>query len=136
MADEIVQPKDISKEMLHSLFTDAYMDASLDSDGDLMLEERHRLWVMPDNDGSRIRLMTLFRANPSSSLSDRITFANSINDDLIVIRAYVREDGNFGFDYYIPVEGGTTKRNIVMATKLFDSLIDAVAREDVNDVMA
>jgi len=136
MADEIVHPQDISKEMLHSLFTDAYMDASFDSDGDLMLEERYRLWVLPHPEGSQIRVMSLFRANPSSSLSDRIAFANSVNDDLVVIRAYVREDGSFGFDYYIPVEGGTTKRNIVMATKLFASLLDAVARKDVDDVMA
>lgn len=136
MADEIVHPKDISGKMLHSLFTSAYMDASLDSDGDLMIKEGFSFWVFPQADGRRIRLMGLFRANSSSSLSDRLVFVNRVNDELVLIRAYLRENGNFGFDYYIHVEGGITKRNIVIATKLFASLIGTAVRKDENDVVA
>ncbi len=136
MADEMVFPEDISKEMLHSLYTDAYVDVSYDEDGDLLLRERYAFWAFPEADGKRIRLASLFRANENSNVADRFKFVNRINDELIMVRAYVRSNGNFGFDYYIPVEGGISKRNIVMATKLFASLLSAVARKDEEDVMA
>jgi hypothetical protein len=137
MADEIVYPQNLTKDMLYTLFDNAYMSVSMDDDGDLKLKEGFNYWVFPEAEGRRIRLMSQFRANPSSSLTDRLTYANKINDDLVVIRAYVRQDsGNIGFDYYITIEGGITKRNIIAATKFFISLVESALRKDEHDVIA
>ena len=85
---------------------------------------------------SRFRLLVERYGGMVRGLCASHANAPSVNDDLVLIRAYVRENGNFGFDYYIPVEGGITKRNIVMATRYFASLIGAVIRQDEDDVMA
>lgn len=136
MADEVVQPEDVSKDMLQELFESAYMETSFDSDGDLRVKETYSFWVLPHNEGKQIRLMSQFRAKPESSLSDRLSFVNTVNEELVVIRASMDEDGDFGFDYYIPVDGGITKRAIVMAAKFFAALIEAAVRKDEKEVVA
>jgi hypothetical protein len=136
MPEEIVHPNDISKEMLQSVYENAYMETSFDADGDLKVKETYSAYILPQADGKRIRLMCQFRTNPKSSAQDRINFANKINDKLILIRAYVLENGIVGFDYYIVVEGGTTKRNIIMTTKLFHTLLDGAIQQDEKNVLA
>lgn len=137
MADEIVHPKDISRDWLYELFSSAMMNVSIDDDGDIRVDETYGCWVFPQQpDGRYIRLMSQFRANEGSLHPERIAFANKINDELRLIRAYVKENGGFGFDYYISVDGGITKRNIVSTTRAFLSLLEAVARFDEDNLIA
>lgn len=136
MADEIVHPKDISRDWLFELYNSAMMNVSIDDDGDIRVDETYGCWVFPQPDGRYIRLMSQFRPNEGSFPPDRLAFANKINDELRMIRAYIKENGGFGFDYYIPVEGGTTKRNIVSTTRAFLSLLEAVARFDEDNLIA
>ena len=136
MTDEIVHPKDISRDALYELFNSALMNVSIDSDGDIRVDETYGCWVFPQPDGRYVRLMSQFRANEGASLPDQLAFANKINDELRLIRAYIKENGGFGFDYYIAVEGGITKRNIVSTTRGFLSLLEAVARFDTDNLIA
>jgi hypothetical protein len=136
MADEIVHPKDISRDALYELFNSALMNVSIDPDGDIRVDETYGCWVFPQPDGRYIRLMSQFRANEGASLPDQLAFANKINDELRLIRAYIKENGGFGFDYYIAVEGGITRRNIVSTTRAFLSLLEAVARFDTDNLIA
>ena len=53
---------------------------------------------------------------------DKLAFANRLNDELIILRAWVTDAGGFGFEWYIPVEGGITKKAIVFALKRFHHL--------------
>lgn len=135
MKDELLYPKDISRDFLRELYDSAYMNVSLDDDGDVCLQENYTCWVFPQSDGRYIRLMSQFLASPGSLLPERHNFVNRINYDLKLVRAYVRENGNLGFDYTIVVEGGITRRNIVVATRLFLSLVDDVGHLDTDDVM-
>lgn len=135
MAEELVYPKDISPEMLKALFESAYFDTSVDTDGDVKVKVQYSSWIIPHGEGKRIRLMSQFRVNPTSSLPDRLAYANKVNDKLIIIRAYVKEDGRVGFDFYIPVDGGTTKHCIVAAVKKFHEMLEAAIQEDDKDVL-
>ena len=42
MEDELVQAEHVNPEMLRGLFADAYMDASIDKDGDTLIVETYR----------------------------------------------------------------------------------------------
>ena len=133
MTDDLVTPELVSKDMLKTLFTDAYMDTSLDNDGDIVVKDTYRSWVMPNTDGTWIRLYSLFKSNPAASAEDKLAFANRLNDELIILRAWVTDAGGFGFEWYIPVEGGITKKAIVFAVKRFHHLLEsAVAKDDKN----
>ncbi len=135
MPDEIVHPSEISRDFLYALFQNAYMNVSIDADGDVRVEDTYGCWLFPLSNGRYIRLMGQFRSNPSTLIPERHAFANRVNDELKLIRAYLKENGGYGFDYYIVVEGGTTKRNIVNTTRTFLSLLEAVARLDTDDMM-
>lgn len=135
MTDEVVHPKDISPDFLLELFNAAYMNVSFDDDGDVRVEENYGCWLFPQFNGRYIRLMSLFRPNPDALLPERLNFVNKVNDEMVLIRAYLKEDGGFGFDYYIVVEGGITKRNIVTTTRNFLAFLGAVARMDTEDMM-
>ncbi len=135
MANDIVQPEDVSKDMLLSLFRAAYMDVSLDSDGDIMLKDVYRSWVFPSNDGRLIRLMSQFNVNPKASHADKLAYVNKVNDEIVLIRACVTANGSIRYDYHISVQGGTTRQGIVMAVKRFYSTLNTALEQDDRHVL-
>jgi hypothetical protein len=133
--DDLVTPETVSKDMLKTLFTDAYMDTSVDNDGDIVVKDSYRAWVMPATDGTWIRLYSLFKPNPAASAEDKLAFVNRLNDELIILRAWVTDTGGFGFEWYVPVEGGTTKKAIVFAVKRFHHLLQSAVNKDDKNVI-
>ena len=136
MPDEIVLPEQVSQSFLHSLLDSAYMQVEMDADGDVFVKESYRCWLFPQPEGKHIRFLVQLRGNQESSLEDRLRYANAINDRLKLIRAYIDSDGDFGFDYYLAVDGGVTKKNIVFAVKYFLSLVTTAVQEDENNLIA
>jgi hypothetical protein len=53
-----------------------------------------------------------------------------------LIRASVSANGKFFFDYYLSVEGGISKRAIVLAVRRFFSCLGSALREDTGNVVA
>jgi len=118
MAD-VLSPKDINPSSLKKLFDEAYLETTLDNDGDLRVEEDGLgCYVLPINNGERIKLLTVWQARQGCSGDKRLEFANRVNDGIITVRVSVNDDLIF-FDYYIPVEGGITKKAVTLATKHF-----------------
>ena len=135
MADEMIQPETLSKSALQELFEAAYLNVTIDDDGDLIVKERYRSLVLPDQEGRWIQVVSLFGANPAASLADKLAFVNRVNDELVLIRGYVTERGGFAFDAFIPVEGGIPKRSVVLAVRQFHHVLEAVGTKDDGDVM-
>jgi hypothetical protein len=134
--DVIVLPAQLSRDWLFQLYSNAYFDVELDSDGDICIRDGFRIWVFPIREGEQIRFMSQFRANPMHELIDRLQYANRINDELHFIRCYVDRDGDIGFDSYLIVSGGVTRRNIVFATRAFIDHVRAALVKDDTDVIA
>jgi hypothetical protein len=133
MSDEIVTPELITIPMLKSLFDAAFMETSIDSDGDLYVKADTGCYVMPTKSKDRIHLLAQFRADEKSSRQARLELANRINYEMSTVRSYLNDKGNVVFDYYIPVEGGITKKAIVMATRFFLSVIVSGIRQHDSD---
>lgn len=137
MADDIILPENLSKEMLLSLFQAAYMDVSLDEDGDLVVKDTYRQFVFLDNDEKRyVQLVSMFRSNPDATLEAKLAYANRVNDEIVFVRASVTDKGGFCFDYYIPIQGGITKSAIVFALRRFASALKTALGRDTENVVA
>jgi hypothetical protein len=52
------------------------------------------------------------------------------------VRAYIDRDGDIGFDGYLVVSGGVTRRNIIVATRTFIDHVRAALAKDETDVIA
>jgi hypothetical protein len=62
-------------------------------------------------------------------------FVNRVNDGLMMIRASLTSDGRLYFDYYIPIEGGITKKAVVLAVRRFLSYLAAAMEQDTDNVV-
>lgn len=126
MSDEIVSNKNLSSELIKEIFEGAYFDASVDSDsGDVVIQERYKYYVEIDNNSKRfITFRINITRNTNARLEDRHNYINDVNNGLIAIRVAEFKE-IFSFDHYMWVEGGVTKKNIVMAFKTFTSLVES-----------
>ncbi len=132
---ELLYPENVTKEGLKDLFLAAYMDASLDEDGDVLLKENYRSYLIPSQDAAWIRVYSPFKGNEAVTLEDKLAYANKVNADLIIVRVYVTDKGGFIFEEYLPVEGGITKRAIVLAVRRFHRMLDSAIRADDKNVL-
>ena len=79
MAD-VLSPKDINPPTLKKLFDEAYMDTTLDNDGDLRVEEDGLgCYVLPINNGDRVKLLTVWQARGGCPSEKRLEFARKVN---------------------------------------------------------
>ena len=91
--------------------------------------------MYPASDGRDIRLASYFVVGPFASQEDKYAYSNLVNDEVKLIRAYVRKNGGIGFDYYISVEGGISREAIVQATRRYYSCLEYAIKQDRNDVI-
>jgi hypothetical protein len=136
VSDEFIYPEGISQDTLKKMFEEAYMEVSVDTDGDLIVKDNYRCYLRPDPDGRLISIYAIFGASATAAPADKLTYINHVNDQVKMIRASVSANGKFFFDYYLSVEGGVSKRAIVMSVRRFFSCLGSALREDTANVVA
>jgi hypothetical protein len=112
------------------------MEVTVDTDGDLIVKDNYRCYLRPDQDGRLISIYAIFGANESAAEADKLAYVNHVNDQVKLIRASVSANGKFFYDYYLSVEGGISKRSIVLAVRRFFSCLGSALREDTDNVVA
>jgi len=122
MTNDLVTPENLSVELLNSIFDDAYMETSIDSDGDLHVRDDIGCFVILSKDKDRITLLSQFGFESGATHSQRLECVNNINKEMIIVKAYVGNNDSLRFEYDICLKGGVTKKNIVQATKKFLSI--------------
>jgi hypothetical protein len=136
VSEELLLPEDVNSASVKKVFDDAYMETSLDSDGDVRIKDRYSCFLRADPDGRLIALYAIFGTNPAAQQPAKLEYVNRVNDQVKLIRASVMGDGRYFFDYYIPIEGGITKKAIVMATRRFLGCIQAAMEQDTGNVVS
>jgi hypothetical protein len=136
VSDEFIYPEGISTDALKALFEEAYMEVSVDTDGDLIVKDNYRCYLRPDQDGRLISIYAIFGANEAAAEADKLAYINRVNDQVKLIRASVSANGKFFYDYYLSVEGGISKRSVVLAVRRFFSCLGSALREDTANVVA
>jgi hypothetical protein len=132
----MILPEAINSDVLKKLFEDAYMETSVDTDGDVIVKDNYRCYLRPDQDGRLISVYAIFGCQPNASQADKLAYINRVNDQVKMVRASVSSNGKFFFDYYISVEGGVSRRSIVMSVRRFFSCLGSALREDSGNVVA
>ncbi len=136
MSDEFIYPDGINADALKKLFEEAYMEVSVDTDGDLIVKDNYRCYLRPDPDGRLISIYAIFGAATEAAQEGKLAYVNKVNDQVKLIRASVSSNGKFFFDYYLSVEGGISKRAVVIAVRRFFSCLGSALREDTENVVA
>jgi hypothetical protein len=134
--DDLILPEAVSTDSLRELFEQAYMEVSVDSDGELVVKEDYLCYLRPDQDGRLILVYAVFGAAKGAQDADKLAFVNYVNDQIKLIRASISASGRFTFDYYIPVDGGVSRRSLVLAVRRFLSCLRQAIAADTGNVMA
>jgi Putative bacterial sensory transduction regulator len=134
MSDDLITATSVTKDLLRSVFDAAFMDYRTDSDGDLVVSERCNVFVFPDAEKKRIRLMTLFSFTPIATMSEKLEATNKINREYLFVRATVAND-RLMFDYDISIDHGVTKKALVLMIKRFAQIPHAAVHEHATDIV-
>ena len=130
MATELVTPDNVTAEMLRDLYEAAYMDVALDEEsGVIRVREELAARAQLSESKERILLFAVYGLKDDTQRIDRLELANRINENYVLIRAGIDDDGDLWFDYCILVKGGLTKKAIVQATRTFLMLVPKAVNE-------
>ena len=130
MATELVTPDNVSVEMLRDLYDAAYMDVTLDEEhGVLRIREELADRAHLSESKERIQLLAVYGVKEEAQRIERLELVNRINENYVLIRAGIDDDGDLWFDYCILVKGGLTKKAIVQATRAFLMLVPKAVNE-------
>jgi hypothetical protein len=136
MSDNPITPQNLSRDLLKEIFESAYMDVSVDQDGDLVIKEACKVIVMPDMERkNRIRLMSIFGFTEESSRSARLECVNSINRSYLLVTTYVTDNGNLVFRYDVAIDGDLPKKNLILTIKRFASIPHDAVQDHGKDIV-
>jgi hypothetical protein len=127
---DLVTPESVSKAFLKELFDDALMDVSIDSDGDLVVQEDVRCYVLLSENKDRIRLLTLFGVDENADRLKCLECINAINDEYLLVKAYITSEKTLVFEYDIYLKGGVTRKYLALAVKRFCSIPRKAVNEE------
>lgn len=123
MAEELITPENLTKEMLKEALDAAFMETCYDRDGDLEVVDGLKCFVIPNKERKdRIHLLALFGLRPETTELQRLQAANRINTEYFVVRAALGENDTMLFTWDIPVAGGITQKAFVLAVRRFCSI--------------
>lgn len=122
VTDDLITPDNVSNELLLSLFDAAFMETRVDDDGDIQVLDQCGCWVVPSKEKKRIRLFTFFRFSPSATELQQLTCANEINKSYVIVKTAVGKGGRLTFEHDLSLEGGVTRKAVVLLVKRFCSI--------------
>ncbi len=138
MYDDLVTPKILNRDFLHTLYDAAYMECEQDGDGDSVITESGLKCIatLPSHQDA-IHLAILFPLKENAPLQEKLECVNRINDRYIITRATVTKDATLLLcDYYIFLNGGVSRRAIVLGTKKFIEVTRQAAEEYAANIIA
>jgi hypothetical protein len=118
MSEGVITVDNVSQEMIKGLFDAAYMEASIEADGDIKVREKCSCWITIDKERRKLILAAFFKFAPDAPDMTKLDAVNQINMGFNIVRATVSGD-LLRFDYDLSLEGGISNRYLVMLVKRF-----------------
>jgi len=133
--NSLLQTANLSPAVLTQIYTNAYIDAAADEQGEVSLTiDGIIINVRILQSEPLILLYAFWPLNPHVPMKDCLKLCNDINDHMSLVRCSVVEaQGDkppfLWVDYVLVTKGGITSREIVGATRTFANAIgDGLAR--------
>lgn len=130
MSVELVTPDNVTIELVRDVYEAAYMEVTLDEEKkQLRIREEVLARAFLSESKERLQLVAYYGVKDDAQRIDRLELVNRINENYVLIRAGIDEDGDLWFDYTILLKGGVTKKAIVQATRVFLMLVPRAVNE-------
>ena len=120
----VIVAEEISTSTLHGIFEKVGYTCTFDRDGDLLVESTTAFTnVLVDPDHQHLRFVSGFSLNEFADEDLKLSIANRLNDEFVLVRFYIADPTTLLADYTIPYDGGLSALRIV---ELFDRFAEIV----------
>lgn len=129
-AADLITPDSVTIEEIRDVYEQAYLDAVLDDEKrQIRLREEVLARVFLSESKERLQLVAYYGIKEDAQRADRLELVNRINENYVLIRAGIDDDGDLWFDYCVLLKGGVTRKAIVQATRVFLMLVPRAVNE-------
>ncbi len=130
MSTDLITPDNVTIETIRDIYDAAFMEATLDEEKkQIRLREEVLARVFLSESKERLQLVAYYGVKEDAQRIDRLELVNRVNENYVLIRAGIDEDGDLWFDYTVLLKGGVTKKAIVQATRVFLMLVPRAVNE-------
>lgn len=130
MSAEMVTPENVTIEMVRDIYEAAFMEATLDEEKkQIRIKEEVLARAFLSESKERLQIVAYYGVKDDAQRIDRLELVNRINEQYVLIRAGIDDDGDLWFDYCVLLKGGITKKAIVQATRVFLMLVPKAVNE-------
>jgi Putative bacterial sensory transduction regulator len=130
MSNELITPDNVTIQEIFQIYEAAYMDVKLDEENEIIrVQEELLARVHLSESKERLQIIAMYGMKDDAQRIDRLELANRINENYVLIRSGIDDDGDLWFDYCILLKGGITKKSIVQATRIFLMLVPKAVNE-------
>lgn len=134
MKEDFITTENVSTEFLKSIFDDAFIDSKIEND-EVLVRENIAIRIQIDSERKdRIRLVTIYNFEESSSEVERLRCVNGINSQYIIVGAFAYKD-MLVFYHDLIISGGIPKKNLVITLKRFSSIPSEAVNEFGQDIV-
>jgi hypothetical protein len=132
--DLIITPENVTKELLKAICDAAYMETSVDADGDVVVRDGGiRGYLILSSHHRHIRIMAQFSVTEGANKFEVLEFLNRVNDEYVLVRCALINNGKgVRFDHYVCLPGGVRPANLVQTIKRFLSIPPDAIKEHGN----
>lgn len=132
----MLSDREVDLEHIEELFKAAFLRAERDKDGDLVVrDDGVNTFVKVDAEKKMITFFSMWGLRKRFSETDKLRFANKLNDELILVRFVVPRPNVLWCDYQFLFEGGITPFQLVNSYKRFVSVCRGAAQRDTADMI-
>ncbi|NNC95813.1 MAG: hypothetical protein HKN92_09650 [Chitinophagales bacterium] len=120
--NEIIDNANLSVELVNKVFEDAYYEIIEVNANEnyLLVKDIWKVYVDIDNDKNYITFSLTWSTNEEASLEDKLALVNMISTKVLMVAPYVStSSGNIVIKYDLWVEGGVSKKNVILSHKAF-----------------
>ena len=134
----MITKESLSIASLMEVLKTAYVEASLDPDGDILSKEDYRVYVQVPAGADSIRFLTQFASSAGASRDGLLEYANRVNAQLRVPRAYLIDaEGrrSIVIDEYVYVDAGLAEASFISALRRFHRSLRSAVDQDTDNVL-
>jgi len=134
---DVISDDTVTPVFLFDLFDAAFMKPEFRDERTCVriIDDSQPLNVRKNSDDTLVYFSVGYSCRESATLADKLLYVNLVNDSLKLVRASVMNDGGIWFDAYVNVDGGVTRKNLVLCTKRIASAIRAALSKDEKDLI-
>ncbi|HYL40821.1 MAG TPA: YbjN domain-containing protein [Candidatus Binatus sp.] len=137
---DLIRGEELSAARLLRIFRDGYLEAELDTEGDVRLTlDGISILVTVDVSRRLIHFISIFGVKPGATHQQVLELCNRINDRLILVRAThpsALRSPAVMLDHYVVTEAGVSAEELVDDVRRFRTVIGSVPPLNTEDILS